>query len=201
MKKLLIICVFLAVPLAGSYCAAAGGAGDPSREVAGRELREGRGPAEKMDHEGRFTIIAKVLRLSNAQEAKIKEILKADCEEQAALIKQLAENRQLFRGKTHAETFDEAGVRALAEKHGKLMARIIISPAMVRNKIRAVLTPEQRDLEARIQPLLVPGPEPRLHFTDEEHFPGGMGHRPPDMDEEYPIPMKQGPPFCEEDRP
>jgi Spy/CpxP family protein refolding chaperone len=201
MKKLLIICAFLAVPLSGSYCAAAEGAGNPSREVAGRELREGCGPAEKMHHEGRFAIIAKVLRLSDAQQAKIKEILKADSEEQAALMKQLAENRQLFRDKTHAETFNEAEVRALAEKHGKLMARMIISPAMVRNNIRTVLTSEQRDLEARIQPLLAPGPEPRLNFRDEEHFPGIMGHRPPDMDEEYPIPMKQGPPFCEEDRP
>ncbi len=156
-----------------------GRSGDPSREVVGRELHEGRGPAEKMRHEGRFAVIAKVLRLSNAQQVKIKEILKADHEEQAALMKQLAENRQLFREKIHAETFDEAGVRVLAEKQGKLMARMIISPAMVRNKIRAVLTPEQRDLEARIQPLLAPGPEHRPHFTDEEHFPGGMVHRAP----------------------
>jgi Spy/CpxP family protein refolding chaperone len=203
MKKLMVICAFLTVPLAGGgYCAGAEAAGDSSKGAADRELHERRGPAEKMRNGGRFAIIAKVLRLSDSQQAKITEILRSDHEEHAALMKQLVENRKLFREKTHAAAFDEAEVSALAEKQGKLMARMIISPAIVRNKIRTLLTPEQRDLEERIQPLLEPRPEPGPHFAGDEfsHFAGkGMEHRPPVMDEEYPLPMKKGPPSCDED--
>jgi Spy/CpxP family protein refolding chaperone len=200
MKKLIVICAFLTVPLAGgSYCAGAEAVRDSSKAAGGRESHKERGSAEKMCHQDHFAIIAKVLRLSDAQQARITEILKADHEEMAALTKQLAENRKLFREKTHAAAFDEAGVRELAEKQGKLMAGKIISPFIVRNKIRALLTPEQRDMEERIQPLLEQESEHRPHFADEELLPGRMDHRPPLMDEVYPLPMKKGPPVCDED--
>lgn len=200
MKRLIVSCAFLAVPLAcGGYAAGVETAGDSAKSPVHRESHERSGPAEKMRHDGRFTIIAKVLRLSDAQQARIREVLKADHEEQAALMRQMAENWRLFREKTHAAAINEAEVKALAEKQGKLVARMVISPVMVRNNIRTLLTPEQRDLEARIQPLLEPGPEHRQRFADEEHMTRGMEHRPPVMDDEHPIPMKERPPFCDED--
>jgi Spy/CpxP family protein refolding chaperone len=199
MKRLMVICAFLAVPLAGvGCCAGAEAAGDSSKGAAGREL-QGRRSSEKSRHGDPFAIIAKVLRLSEVQQAKIAEIFKADHEEHATLMKQVAENRKLFWEKTHAAPFDEAEVRALAEKQGKLMARIIISPAIVRNKFRTLLTTEQRDLEARIQPLFEQRPEHWPHFADEEFLQRGMEHRPPIMDEEYLLPMMKGSPVCDED--
>jgi Spy/CpxP family protein refolding chaperone len=199
MKRLIVICAFLAVPLAGIYCCAgAEAAGDSSKGAAGREL-QGCGWAEKSRHGDPFAIIAKVLRLSQDQQAKIAEIFKAEHEEHATLMKQVVENRKLFWEKTHAGTFDESEVRALAEKQGKLMARIIISPAIVRNKFRTLLTTEQRDLEVRIQPLLEQRPEHRPHFAGEEFLPRGLEHRPPIMDEEYLLPLMKGSPVCDED--
>jgi Spy/CpxP family protein refolding chaperone len=200
MKGLIIICAFLAVPLVGGgHCAGAEAAGDLSKVSGGGESHKDRGSAEKLRHQDRFAIIAKVLRLSDAQQAGIKEILKADHEEMGALMKQLADNRKLFRVKTHATAVDEAEVRALAEKQGRLIVMKIISPFIVRNKIRSLLTPEQRDFEERIQPLLEQEPEHRPHFADDELLPGGMEHCPPIMDEKYPPPMKKGPPSCDEE--
>jgi Spy/CpxP family protein refolding chaperone len=202
MKRLIIICAFLAVTLAGSgYCAGAIAVGDLSKGADGNESQGGREQTEKMRYENCFAIIAKVLRLSNAQQAKITEILNAEHEEHAALLKQLAENRKFFREKTHAATFDEAEVRAIAENQGKLISKMIISPAIVRNKIRTLLTSEQRDLDERIQPLLEQDPRRRPLFAGGEPLPfmeRGMEHRPPMMDEENQSLMKEGPPFCVE---
>jgi Spy/CpxP family protein refolding chaperone len=200
MKRLLFVCAFLVVPLAGGgFCAGADtAAGDLSKASVGREAHEGREQAKKMRHGDPFDIIAKVLRLSNSQQARIRDIFKADHEEQASIMKQLAENRRLFRDKADAAVFDEAEVRALAEKQGQLMARMIISPALVRSKIRSLLTSEQRDLDERIQPLLE-SPEHRPHCAGEEFLPRKMEHRPPIMDEEYTLPSEKGLPFCDED--
>jgi Spy/CpxP family protein refolding chaperone len=193
MKRQSIVCAVLTLALAGgSYSAGEVAAGDSARVgvVAGKKMQGEGGSAEEMHKDEFLTAMARVLRLNDSQQSRIREMLKADREENARLDKELAENLKLIREKTGAAIFDEAGVRTLAEKQGRLMARTIIAPAVMRQRIRALLTPEQREVEERIQPLLVHGPghrphpggaepprgmEKRSHFQEYRNLPG-MGN-------------------------
>jgi Spy/CpxP family protein refolding chaperone len=125
----------------------------------------------RVPHERFYTGMAKVLRLSADQQAGIREILNAERVEHNSLLKMLAENRKQFRQATHTSPFDETAVRTLAEKQAQLITGLLISPAIMRNKINSLLTPEQRDLEERIRPLLEQGPELRPPFPDGEFEP------------------------------
>ncbi|HTP65413.1 MAG TPA: Spy/CpxP family protein refolding chaperone [Geobacteraceae bacterium] len=192
MKQFIVVCAFIAVSSAmGGTLSGASAAGDAGMGSPCKEMHKVRGTAEDMSHRGPFAALIKVLRLSEEQQAKVRDILKADHEANSALMKKMAENRKLFMKKAHAATLDEAGLRALAGQQGQLMAQMIVSPAVVRNKIRALLTPEQRDLEERIQPLLEKGPEHRPHFCGDD-FPPPMGmgmlHGPCLADMEMPPP-------------
>lgn len=207
MKRFTIICAILAATLAGgSYSVRAEGAGDAPKGMACKKMHEGHGSADEMGKGDHFAIIAKVLRLSEAQKEKFREMMKADRAENRALMKQLAENQKLFRQKSHAADFNEAEIRAIAEKQGQIMAKMMVSPAIMRNKIRALLTPEQRDLDERIQPLLEHRPEHGAHFGGME-FPTHMGHEMEHHkhfqgEESYPCMGKdpsEKPPCCEED--
>jgi len=145
------------------------------------------GPAGKAPHERFHAVMAKILRLSADQQARIRDILNAGRVEHNSLVKMLAENRKQFRQVTHASTFDEAAVRTLAEKQAQLITKLLISPAIMRNKINSLLTPEQRDLEERIRPLLEQGPEHRPPFPDGEFQPPmkkQAGDRPSLFDED-----------------
>jgi Spy/CpxP family protein refolding chaperone len=176
MKRLSIICAILAATLAvGSQSVRAEGAGDSPKGMAGKKMHEGHGPADDMGKGEHLALIAKVLRLNDSQQEKFREMMKTDHEENRALMNQLAENRKLFHQKSNAADFNEAEVRAITEKQGQLMAKMMVSPAIMRNKFRALLTPEQRDLEERIQPLLEHVPGHGAHFGGMES-PSCMGH-------------------------
>ncbi len=168
MKKL-IFCALLAAPLAmGGYCLGAEKGEITGKTAPCKEIHEGYGPADEMRDDGRFAIIGKVLGLTDVQKEKIDGILRAEHEANMALMKAMKENGKLLRETGNAAAFDDTRLRSLAEKQGQLMARMIISPAVVRHKIRAVMTPEQRNLDDRIQPLLEQEPEHRPHFFGGE---------------------------------
>ena len=145
------------------------------------------GPAGIGPHERFYADIAKVLKLSDDQQSRIREILNAGRVEHNSLLKMLSENRKQLRQATHASPFDEAAVRTLAEKQARLITGLLISPAIMRNKINSLLTPEQRDLEGRIRPLLEQGPERRPSSPDAEFEPPmkkRAGDRPAPMFDE-----------------
>jgi protein CpxP len=197
MKRNIIIGpLFVAALACGVHTATAESAAETGQDVTGRKLHDGHEFVNEMPRERSLAIMAKVLRLSTAQQARIRDILKAERDEKTSLLKKLSENRKQFRQKTHAATFDEAAVRTLAEKQAQLMTKMIVSSAITRNKIRALLTPEQRDLDERIQPL--------LERRQEHRSPSRGGEPPPFLargpeyqsyfpDEEFPQLMKKGP--------
>jgi Spy/CpxP family protein refolding chaperone len=192
-RKIIIGPLFVAALACGVHTATAESAADTGQDMAGRELHEGHGSAEEAHHERCLDIMAKVLKLSTAQQARIRDILKAERDEKTSLLKKLFENEKQLRRKTHTATFDEAAVGTLAEKQAQLMTKMIISPAITRNKIRALLTTEQRDLDERIQPLLERRPEHRPPFRGED-LPTFMGRAPEHRhcgDEEFPPTMEK----------
>ena len=203
MKQFIVVCTLFAVSSAmGGTVSGALAAGDAGAASPCNGTHKQRGPAEDMNHRGPFVALVKVLRLSETQQARIRDILKAGHEANSALMKKMAENRKHFMEKVHTETFDEAGLRALAGQQGQLMAQMMVSPAVVRNKIRALLTQEQRDLEERIQPLLEKGPENRPHFCGGEFPPPmdlGMPPWPCFADREPPGNRPEDCPPCDEE--
>lgn len=109
---------------------------------------DGRGPL------GGFGPLGGILRhldLSQEQRDSIRAILEAERDTLQALRQQLRDNRQAFRDAHPPTEFDEAAVRAQAEKQGKLHTELAVVMARTRAKALAVLTPEQRGKLAELR--------------------------------------------------
>ncbi len=104
------------------------------------------------------------LGLSDEQEARIKAILEAEKPKVQPLVAELAANRKALQQATDNGTFDEAQVKALADKQGDTLAALIVEKERVKTQIYAVLTPEQRakaeQFRARIEERV------KQHFTE-----------------------------------
>jgi periplasmic protein CpxP/Spy len=84
------------------------------------------------------------LGLSDEQEAQIKAILEAEKPKVQPLVAQLAANRKALNEATDNGTFNEAQVKAIADKQGETLAALIVEKERVKTQVYAVLTPEQR---------------------------------------------------------
>lgn len=104
------------------------------------------------------------LGLSDEQEAQIKAILEAEKPKVQPLIAELAANRKALQEATDNGTFNEAAVKAIADKQGETLAALIVEKERVKTQIYAVLTPEQRakaeQFRARIEDRM------KRHFTE-----------------------------------
>jgi len=107
--------------------------------------------------------MTKVLDLTEAQQASIKKIHAAERETTAALRAKKRENREALRRAEVAQPFDESTVRALAEQRGNLETELTVAKARVHNQIEAILTPEQRELAAKLRPEPGEGRKERHH--------------------------------------
>lgn len=105
-----------------------------------------------------------MLGLSDEQEAQIKAILEAEKPKVQPLIAELAANRKALQEATDNGTFDEAAVKAIADKQGNTLAALIVEKERVKTQIYAVLTPEQRakaeQFRSRIEDRM------KRHFTE-----------------------------------
>jgi protein CpxP len=109
---------------------------------------EGQGPEM-----GRgFARFAEKVGLTEEQKSRIQEIRAAEREKVQPLLQSLRANRKTLRGLAEAETFDEAAVRALAAEQAKLKTELTVSQLKVRSEVRALLTPEQRELAGKLRP-------------------------------------------------
>ncbi|MDR3570347.1 MAG: Spy/CpxP family protein refolding chaperone [Syntrophobacteraceae bacterium] len=86
----------------------------------------------------------KQLNLSEAQKKEIKAIREKAHPKMKPLIKELKAGREELVALRKTGRFDEAKVRAIAEKQGRTLAKVIVEREDILYKIRAVLTPEQR---------------------------------------------------------
>lgn len=106
----------------------------------------GKGPGKH------FARMAKKLELTGIQREQVKAILDAERENVAPLRQQLAENRENLRKAIEAAPFDEAVVRALAERQNETRVELVVSRARAKSQIFALLTPEQRELAKKFRP-------------------------------------------------
>ncbi|HEY6008875.1 MAG TPA: Spy/CpxP family protein refolding chaperone [Geobacteraceae bacterium] len=134
--------------------AAAGPASGAGQEVADDGFAGDRGPGGRGAHERFDGPMAKVLGLSASQQKQIEAILKSDRDKNAALRQKMAANQRRLLEAMRGATFNEATVRAIAANQGELVIETIVAMARKRHQIDAVLTPEQRALAEKIQPLL-----------------------------------------------
>lgn len=92
-----------------------------------------------------FERIARALDLTPTQQEKIRGIVQDEREKARPLHEKLADARRKIREAATAEPLDETTVRSLAAEQAKARADLIVSHARMRESIRALLTPEQRE--------------------------------------------------------
>jgi Spy/CpxP family protein refolding chaperone len=96
--------------------------------------------------------MAKILKLTETQKAQIKDIFDTERRKIKPLFEKMVENRKLLMQAADANVFDEAAVRTIAVGQAQVEAELIISSTRVHNRINAILTPEQRELEKNLRP-------------------------------------------------
>ena len=151
MKRRILIVTLSLVTLLGSalYVAAAPSDGPCHGPCDGHCDGPGAG---KEQHEGRFLErMTRILDLSAAQQASIKQVQAAEEEKIAALREKKQANRQELRQAEAAKPFDENALRLLAEQRGALEAELTIVRARMHSQIDALLTAEQRELAAKLR--------------------------------------------------
>ena len=100
--------------------------------------------------------MAEKLGLSDAQKEQVSAILKAEKEKTDPLRQQLFENRKQIMEAAVSGKFDEAAVRAIAEKQAPIITELMVSHARAKSEIYALLTPEQRTRAQKLGPMTGP---------------------------------------------
>lgn len=90
-----------------------------------------------------FKRIAKKLGLTDAQKAQAKAIFLANKDVVKPIIVSLRAERQNLRALIHADTIDEAAIRAETAKIAGIQADLNVNRAKVGVQFRAILTPDQ----------------------------------------------------------
>ena len=93
-----------------------------------------------------FARVASELKLTDAQQTEIKQIVRDELAAARPLFEKLRENRKLLReAGAGGGQFDEARVRSLAAEQGQTLSELIVAKERAKAKIFNVLTPEQRE--------------------------------------------------------
>lgn len=102
-----------------------------------------------------FKKLATTLGLSAQQQQDIKAILQKDRPQFQPLIKQLVVERRALRTLIHADTIDEAAIRAQSAKVAAIQADQAVLRAHTGQDVRKLLTPEQvqklKDFQATME--------------------------------------------------
>ncbi|MDY0267547.1 Spy/CpxP family protein refolding chaperone [Trichloromonas sp.] len=160
----------------------AGGLGSALAQPGmGKGMRAG-GPDRSCDDRGfsrHHGGMAQMLNLSEEQETKIQAIIIEERQKVEPLRAQLAETRDEMSKLSAAGSFDEAAVRALAEKKAKIHTELSVAKARTQSRIQAELTPEQRALTDKLRPGMKDGRRGKGRFWDSERYSRRGGNLPP----------------------
>jgi len=91
-----------------------------------------------------FARVASELKLTEAQQTEIKQIVTDELAAARPLFEKLRENRKQLREAGGDGQSDEARVRAVAAEQGQTLSELIVAKERAKAKIFNVLTPEQR---------------------------------------------------------
>lgn len=101
---------------------------------------------------GRFLQhMADVLDLTDAQQAQIKDMWKAEQPTIMPLVQQLADAHKQMVAVTAAGKFDQAQVQSIANQQAQTIAQLIVEKQRLQSKVYAILTPDQQAKMQRIQ--------------------------------------------------
>lgn len=84
------------------------------------------------------------LNLSDAQHDQVFDLMHGQAKERHTLMRQLRQVQTDLRTTAQAAQFDNAKAQALAHEQAKLTAQQLLLEAQLEGKIRALLTPEQK---------------------------------------------------------
>jgi Spy/CpxP family protein refolding chaperone len=91
------------------------------------------------------------LNLSDKQKQDIRDICAKSRTQVEPLMKQLRAEHRSLRTLIHADTINEAAIRAQSNKIAAIMADVAVQHAQTAGKVRALLTPEQAQKLKAIQ--------------------------------------------------
>ncbi len=128
-KMVVMLCVAALTACAGIALADPGGCGG---EHQGRHQRHN------------FRKIAEKLELSDAQRAQARAIFQANRPVVQPILANLHTERQNLRALMHADTLDEAAIRAETARIAGIQADLNVNRARVNAQFRAILTPAQQ---------------------------------------------------------
>jgi Spy/CpxP family protein refolding chaperone len=96
--------------------------------------------------------MAKILKLTDTQKTQIKALLDTERESVEPLREKMHQSREQLKSLADATVFDEAAVRAVAVAQSQIEVELIVSHTRTRNKVNALLTPDQRELLVNLLP-------------------------------------------------
>lgn len=95
--------------------------------------------------------MAKLLKLTDAQQSAIKDVFDSEREQMKPLFDKMHEFRKQLMQAEEAPVFNEADARAIAIAQAQAEAELIVSRTITHRKINALLTPEQRELDKKLR--------------------------------------------------
>ncbi|ACM21864.1 CpxP superfamily protein [Geotalea daltonii FRC-32] len=142
-KKALVAAVLVAMAIGGGTAVFAGrGPGGDCDKKQGSEM-----------HQGKFyQRMAKVLKLTDAQQNQIKSLISAERAASEPFIDQMHEKRKLLMQSGESTTFDEASVRSIAAAIAQIKTELAVIRVKTQTQIYTILTPEQRELAKSLKP-------------------------------------------------
>lgn len=144
-KKMIVLTILTATIFAGGAGAVLAGHG-PGGELGGPP------PGTEMGPGGFDGRMAKVLKLTEAQQSQIKEIFDAERDLVKPLFEKMKESRNQLMSLAEAPAFDETAVRTIANEQATTEMELIVSRTRVQNKINGLLTQVQRELLKNLRP-------------------------------------------------
>jgi Spy/CpxP family protein refolding chaperone len=109
-------------------------------------------PGIEMGPNGFEERMARILKLTDTQKNRIKAILSYEKEEVKPLFDRMHESRKLLMQAAEAAVYDEEAVRTITHELAQIDTELIVSQTRTHNRIFALLTPEQRELERNLRP-------------------------------------------------
>jgi len=149
MKKTLFIIPLLAIGLSTGFGVQAALAFGAGCEKGPGGMKEGRGHRQER--------MAQVLGLSAEQQQQMTTLREEGQNAMQPLREALAANREKVRALVNAESFDENAVRSLAAEEATTRTELLVLRTRMQQQIHALLTPEQRALADRLQPMMREG--------------------------------------------
>jgi len=123
--------IILAATAAVMAFAGAASAFGPKGGLFGPAMREAR--------------MAEMLELTDEQRARVFAVMDEARPEARRIVQALRANRSELEAARETGDFDEAKVKALAERQGELVAEMIVLKSRVQSEVQALLSDEQRE--------------------------------------------------------